>query len=187
MIGSGKYAQNTWCQWESGRVHPCYLIVTGPYTPVYRCLRYSLGLLNFTSNSSFWLIFVCLILYVVRQAFLWFLRHPGTLQDLQLFRRWAMPLGSSWRYLLALTCSVFSPGQAKEEETTNKEREQGSQSQRWAWERTLPSSALRQPVRRRWSQGESAWIAGFLGLYCYYGNSSWEAPLANVLWSQEEL
>lgn len=110
-------------------------------------------------------------------------RHPGTLQDLQLFRRWAVPLGSSCRYLLALTCSVFSPGQAKEEETTNKEREQGSQSQRWAWERTLPSSALRQPVRRRWSQGESAWIAvfpGFLGLYCYYGNSRWEAPLANV-------
>lgn len=87
MICSGKYPQDTWCQWDPGSVQPCCLIVIGPYTPVYRCLRYSLDLLNFTSSSSFWLVFVCLILSVARQAFLWFLRHPGTLQDLQLLAR----------------------------------------------------------------------------------------------------
>lgn len=133
MICSGKYPQDTWCQWDPGSVQPCCLIVIGPYTPVYRCLRYSLDLLNFTSNSSFWLVFLSNFVCgppsfpVVPQAS-W---HPaGPAAVSKTFRRWAMPLGSSCRYLLALTCSVFSPGQAKEEETTSKEREQGSQSQR---------------------------------------------------------
>lgn len=115
--------------------------------------------------------------------------HPaGPAAVCEMFRRRGMSPGSSCSYLLALTCSVFSPGQAKEEETTSKEREQGSQSQRWAWEWTLLSSALRQPVRRRWSQGESTWwiapFPGFFELCCYCRNSPWEAPLANTLWSR---
>lgn len=118
-------------------------------------------------------------------------RSAGPAAVGETFRRWGISSGSSCSCLLALTCSVFSPGQAQEEETTSKEREQGSQSQRWAWERTLLSSALRQPVRRRWSQGESTrWLAvfpGFLELCCYGRNSPWEAPLANALWSQGTL
>lgn len=195
MICSGKYPQDTWCQWDPGSVQPCCLIVIGPYTPVYRCLRYSLDLLNFTSNSSFWLVFLSNFVCgppsfpVVPQAS-W---HPaGPAAVSKTFRRWAMPLGSSCRYLLALTCSVFSPGQAKEEETTSKEREQGSQSQRWAWEWTLPSSALRQPVRRRWSQGESAWIDSSFSRFPLAVLLLWKlklrsTPGKHTLWGRGEL
>lgn len=107
-----------------------------------------------------------------------------------MFRRCMSP-GRSCSSLLALTFSVFSLGQAEEEETTSKEREQGTQSQRWAWEWTVFSSALWQPVRRRWSQGESTWwVTAFPGLSkrcCYCRNSIWEAPLANALWNWGEL